>query len=236
MFEEHNSQLYTDMNINHEFFGGLAAGMGAVSFIPYVIALFRKKNPIVPSKASWIIWAIMGLAILAGSKATGAKATIGLAVVYAVFPIIFLGLLFLKYPGKEKWNPAERIYFLIGLSLLVPWVAFKIVERFDLAPEWRWILPCITLCCSIAVDGCAAWPTVIKCWKNPASEDVCAWTIMAIGNDIYLLAVEDWSWSNWIKWIYPIYVTLPSGFIAPPLLIHAYKQWRHKRLNPAAGQ
>jgi hypothetical protein len=173
------------MDINHELIGVISAGMGAVSFIPYVIALFRKKSPITPSKPSWAIWGVMGVVILIGSDMTGAEATIWLTWTYAICPIVFLALLIYKNPTREHWSHLEKVQLAIGTFLLVPLIAFKVIERFDLVPEWRNIIPYCALCGSIIIDGYASWFTVRKSYKEPTSEDPCTWTIMAIANTIY---------------------------------------------------
>ncbi len=206
--------------MSHQVIGQIAGGIATLGFIPYLIAIFRNKTK--PSKASWTIWAIIGVALALSYKTSGANATMWAPISYAICPIVVLAAAYYKDRSKmTSWPKADKICLVVGLLLFVPWLLFKIAERSNMSPEWSWILPRVTLYGGIMVDALGSIPTVWKSWKNPEGEDSLAWTFYTVGNCLNLLAVETWSWD---VASYAVYMTMPAVLILPSLYIYRIKR------------
>lgn len=207
------------MIFDHKLIGIVAGIIATAGFVPYIVAIIKNQNR--PSKASWIIWTIVGAAIAVGYKDSGGGAGVWVAVSYAVCPAIILGLTY--YKNREKigvWPVADKLCLAIGIAIFIPWVIFKTVGG-DF-PQWNWILPRITLYGAIAVDAFGAIPTIIKSWKNPKLENLGGWTFWFVANWFNLLAIENWSFD---EALYPIYISTPATLIFLPLLLNRIKTY-----------
>ena len=204
------------MNINHDLMGVVAGVVATIGFVPYTIATF--KGPTVPSKASWTIWFLVGTALALSYKTCGGNAAMWLAISYAVCPFAVLVAIVWKSRGKkEKWPAIDKVCLKVGIALFVPWIVFKVLEAKGVLPSWGIILPAITLYGGIAVDASGAVATVLKTWKNPASENFWGWFFWTVGNLLNLLAVKTWSIN---EASYPVYMAIPSALILPALILY----------------
>ena len=206
------------MHIDHQLAGKLSGILATIGFIPYLIAIIQRK--MTASKASWIIWAVVGTALALSYKTAGAKASMWVPISYAVCPLVVLAAIFWKDRSREKWPKEDIVCLIIGLALFIPWSAFKVIEYLDMMPSWGIVLPRITLYGGIAVDTFGAIPTVWKSWKNPKSESFWGWTFWVAGNLLNLLAVE-----SWVPDVasYAIYIATPCVFIWPALFMYRIK-------------
>lgn len=203
------------MQIDHELMGKIAGVFATLGFLPYIVAIF--KNTTVPSKTSWIIWTVVGTAIVLSYKTSGANASVWVAVSYAICPAFVLVVALFKNREREPWPKLDKICLIVGLILFAPWATFKVIESVNMLPAWARFLPLITLFGGLAVDAFGAIPTISKSWKKPEGEDLWAWTFWCTGNIINLFAVETW---NWEIATYAVYVATPSVLIMPPLLAY----------------
>lgn len=202
------------MIVNHELFGKIAGLFATIGFLPYIIDILRGK---IPSKASWIIWSIIGISLGLSYKTAGANASIWVPVSYAICPLLVLAVTFYKDPSPMKtWPRIDRMFLYAAVLCLVPWIVFKTAESYKILPDWGWILPRITLYGGIIIDGCGAVPTIVESWKDPENESFLGWIAWGIGNILNLLAVE-----IWVPDIaaYPIYMAIPSSLIIPALFL-----------------
>ncbi len=208
------------MNIDHGLVGIVAGLIATMGFYPYAIAILKNKSH--PSKASWIIWSVLGTVLALGYKTSGGGAGIWVAVSYAVCPAFILALIYYKDHNKtEVWSSTDKLCLKLGIAFFIPWVIFKITEGS--LPQWGWILPRVTLYGAIAVYTFGAVPTIIKTWKNSESEDFWGWTFWVTGNWLNLLAIETWSID---EASYPIYCATPAALIMPTLILNRIRTYR----------
>jgi len=172
--------------------GKVAGVLSLAAFVPFVIAILRKKAR--PSRASWFIWAVVGLMLGASYFSSGARNTMWVPISYIIGPIT-IAILSIPY-GEGGWTRFDR--FCLGTSALslVLWIIFK-----D---------PLIALCINIFIDVLGALPTIRKVYKDPASEDKLTWLLFGSGNLANLFAVESLKFSIVS---YPIYMIVCSWAI-----------------------
>jgi hypothetical protein len=155
--------------------GGAAALISVGGFVPYAVAIVRREAR--PSAATWLIWTAVGTVLGASHFASGARASLGLAAVYVLGPLV-TAVLALKY-GERGWTRLE-IGCLAGALLSLP----------------LWALtgsPLVALGLNIFIDLLGAVPTIRKVWRDPASEHRLSWILFFLGNAVNLLAVESWT-------------------------------------------
>jgi uncharacterized protein with PQ loop repeat len=170
---------------------GRAAGVvSAIAFVPYLVAVVRRRTR--PSIASWFIWTAVGAVLCASYWATGARASIWVAVSYVAGPLV-TAIVALRY-GERGWSRFDKGCLLTAALSLGLWA---------LTGD-----PFVALGLNILVDFLGALPTMRNVWRDPDAEDRAAWGIFFAGNAINLGAVEAWTPSGAAYPVYLVLVTL----------------------------
>jgi len=168
-----------------------------IAFVPYIKSVLDGRAR--PSRATWIIWTILGL-IMAGSyHASGAVDTIYVPIGYAIGPFIIAALAMRQ--GEGGWSGLDKAC-LAGAGVgLAAWT---------LTSD-----PHLALLAAIATDAMGAIPTIRKTYEEPGSEDRLAWLLFLAANSLNMLALGPWD--PWI-WTYPIYMLSLSALMVGLLL------------------
>ena len=155
---------------------GLCAGIfSLLGFIPYIITICQGKTS--PNRASWSIWASLGIVLAISNYDAGARETMWLLSAYAVCQIT-IAILSLKY-GEGGWNTFDRTCLLGALISILLW------QIYD--------SPLIAITISIAIDSLGALPTIKKSYLEPDSEDLFSWMMFWTAGTFNILALTQWS-------------------------------------------
>jgi hypothetical protein len=169
---------------------GLLAGIiGFLAFVPYILDTLSRKTK--PNKATWIIWAVLGVIIAASYWSAGARDTAWTPIGYAI-GILAVAALSLKY-GEEGWTALDKACLLgagIGLA------AWAITSE----PVFAYFL-------TTSIDAIGGIPTIKKAYHRPETESKAAWGMFLIANSLNLLAINEWSL---MIALYPVYVFILS--------------------------
>lgn len=167
--------------------GAIAGIVSLTGFIPYWWAIWQGRTR--PSRATWWIWSIVGIAIALSYRALGADSTIWVPISYVIGPLV-TSILAIKF-GEGGWSKLDRIC-LIGVGIgLILWGLSR--------------SPSIVLGINIGIDFLGAVPTIRKSYRYPQGENRLAWLLFSVGNGLNLLAIEQWT-AQII--IYPLYIFL----------------------------
>ena len=100
---------------------GIGAGIfSLLGFVPYIVTILQGKTS--PNRASWSIWASLGIVLAVSNYSAGAKETMWLLTAYA-FCQITIAVLSLKY-GEGGWNTFDRTCLLGAFISIVLWQLF----------------------------------------------------------------------------------------------------------------
>lgn len=173
--------------------GVVAAIVAASALVPYVRSILAGRTK--PNRASWWIWALIGCAIAASYKASGASATFWIALVYAAMSLT-VALLSIRYGTGGA--SALDLCCLAGclLSLWLWW-------RLRSAPAALYL--------NICMDALGMLPTLRKVWRDPRSEDRLAWSIASLAAGMNLFAIDS---PRPQVWLHPLHAFLGNGLIA----------------------
>ncbi len=164
---------------------------------PYVRSIIKTKKEgeerTELNRASWLIWAAIGIINLFAYFSAGEKETIWFVVVGALNPTI-LFVLSLKF-GEKYWYGADTICLVLAIVALVLW---KTTDN-----------PLLALATCLSADALAIIPTFIKVRNNPLSENLTGWFIGLLASFSNMIAVKEWTWANGI---YTLYMVV--GFLA----------------------
>jgi hypothetical protein len=178
------------MNLSAELLGRVAGAVSFAAFLPYVIAIVRRRAR--PSIATWWIWTAVGVCLCASYFATGARTTIWTPVSFVLGPF-FIAILSLHYGERGASRFDRACLFAAAISIAIWWMTG---------------VPWLALMLNIGIDALGALPTLRKTWHDPESEDRLTWGLFLIGNTLNLLAVSPWTVANAS---YPIYMSLLSA-------------------------
>ena len=153
----------------------IASLLSFIGFIPYVRDIFKKKTK--PHLYTWLIWGItQGTAAVALLYGGGKFGSISLIVGIVFVSIICL--LSFKY-GTKDITTSDKIVLVLALLAIVIW--------------WQLDNPLIAVLMVSAIDGAGYIPTIRKSFKNPWSETLSFWVIMAAVDLLSLVANAEYN-------------------------------------------
>lgn len=180
-----------------ETIGIIAGFLSLIGFIPYIVTILQGKTQ--PNKATWSIWAIVGIILCTSYHLSGAIHTIWVPLALAIGHV-FTAILAFVY-GKGGFNQFEKICLLgTGISLAL-W--------------WHYNSPLIALSINITIDFLGALPTIRKSYHEPETENLLTWTIFLLAHTLNLFAIKQWSFS---VSAYPAYLFLSVATVVLLLL------------------
>jgi len=165
--------------------GPAAGAIALLGFVPYLRSAVNGTTR--PNRASWWIWTVVGGLLCASYRTLGAREAIWVSISYVVGPLL-TALVSVRY-GEGGWGRLERACLAgAGVTLGLWWISGS---------------PALALFLNVLLDACGAVPTVVKTWRDPASEDLLSWSLFLTGNTLNLLAVPAWTLTGAA---YPLYL------------------------------
>jgi hypothetical protein len=155
---------------------GMIAGLIILAaYIPYIQGILAGKTR--PNRASWFIWAVLGIIIAASYRLSGGIDS-GWVPIGNVAGTIVIALLSIKH-GQGGFTRLDLGCLLGAAAGLIAWSITNI--------------PATALLIASAVDLLGYLPTIRKAYYEPWSEDRRAWTIFLFGYAINIFAISEWS-------------------------------------------
>jgi membrane-associated HD superfamily phosphohydrolase len=140
----------------------IASALLIIGYIPYFRDTFAKKTK--PHLFTWLIWGItQGTATVALLYGGGRFGSV--ALIIGTLLVLFIFLLSFKY-GTKDISKSDRLVLALALIAIIIW--------------WQLKQPLITVFMVSAIDGLGYIPTIRKSFKDPWSETLSFWLIMAI--------------------------------------------------------
>lgn len=147
-----------------------------VAFFPYILAIVQGKTS--PRKATWLVWAVGDIIILAGMIAKG---TISGLMVGAVLGATTTFLLSLKF-GETGWTNRDKVCISLAAIAFALW-QYSGDSNLGIA-------------LSLTALVIAVWPTYVSAWHKPENEDKLGWILFNLANVFAILAIPTWIFAN----------------------------------------
>jgi hypothetical protein len=184
-------------------FLGAAAELFGISF--YVKDTIRGK--IRPNRITWLLWSVIPLIAVAAALADGVR--------WAVLPVFMAGfgplLVFISsFINSQSYWKLDKFDYICGAFSALAIVLWWITKE-----------PLLAIILSIAGDGFAEAPTLIKIWKYPDTETATLYFFGVFNAFTSFFALKTFSAS---ELAFPIYI-----IIADSLLIMAFYKNRFKK-------
>ena len=168
---------------------------GATVF--YAVNIIKRK--IVPTKATWIVWAI--LAALTAFSMFRAGAWNSQIVTVAVADMIVLFLAF-AYGKRWEWTKIDLVCMAAAAISIVLW-------QWTGNPSWGIAL-------NVGATAIGSVPILRAVWKDPGIERPLPWFLMVISSTCEIFALQTPPWDSWQASAQPItYLLIPLGIFLP---------------------
>ena len=194
----------------HEAIGILAAILQIGAVIPYVRAMLR--GSVRPNLVSWSLWTLSVLISLFAQVSAGPSWSLLILITatLANLTVIFLGAIGYSY---RRFGIPEGACLLLSLAAMLLW---QITSN-----------PLIALGFAIAADAIAYIPTLIKTYRDPASEMAFWWFMLALVGTLSAISTTKIDFANLA---FPVYYGLVNLALAALII------WRKNVLDVRAAR
>ena len=172
------------------FFSLFSAIIFIASYYFYIISIFRKETK--PQKASWIIWSITDIIILATLLLQNvSNYHLSFAATIGSILIVFLSF---KY-GVSGWRKIDFICLSVSGVGLLFWQLYN--------------NPLVALIILSLTQIIATIPTAVYVWKYPKTENKISWGLFFIAGIFGVFAIPVWNPENYVFPLSILVVSIP---------------------------
>lgn len=154
----------------------LAAALGLAGSIRYAAATLTGTAQ--PNLVTWTLWAAAPLIGFAAQLDAGVGLPAALTLAAGGGPLIVVVAALVTRHGRARLGPFDIACGVVAGFALIVWLGF------DAAP--------LAVLVAVGADAAAALPTVRKAWRDPGSENLTFYVLVALGATITLLTLRTW--------------------------------------------
>lgn len=177
------------INSNFVFVGIALQAYGAFMYLLDTI-----KGKVRPNRVTWLLWSFSPLIAFYAmiKQGVGAEA-------WSTFIIGFMPLLVFisSFINKKSYWKIEKLDLGCGFFSILGLVLWQITKVGNIA-----------IILSIIADAFASFPTIIKSYKEPESENYLAYSFGIINSIISLLVIKNWNFQNYGFQLYWLIVSI----------------------------
>ncbi|MFA5098997.1 MAG: hypothetical protein WC461_02155 [Candidatus Paceibacterota bacterium] len=157
----------------------LAGLLSIVALVPYIRGILRKETR--PAKASWVVWAIVDVVILASMYAKG---VVNGQIIGTVVGCLIVTVLALKY-GAPGWTKLDK-FCLIGavLGIFIWQMSGEAIHGIVIA---------------LTVSAIGSVPTFVSAWEDHRRENKPAWAMVWFGSLCMFGAIPEWTFASAVQ-------------------------------------
>ncbi len=194
------------INENFAFLGAAIFAFGSIGYF-----LDTLKGKVKPNRVTWFIWALAPLIAFVAQIRQG----VGIHQSLLTFTVGFIPIIILaaSFVNKKSYWKISKLDLICGVLSLLGLLLWQITGAGNIAIFF-----------AILSDGLAAFPTVIKSFKFPETENWILYFANAISAGITLLTIKVWNFENFG---FPLYIFLLTGLLATLIKLKI-----GKRVNP----
>lgn len=190
------------LNANFIILGALITLIGGFSYL-----LDTVKGKIQPNRVSWFLWALAPFIAFAAEIKQGVGIQSLLTLSVGLVPaMVFLG----SFVNKKSYWKLERLDIICGLLSLLGLALWYLTKVGNIAIAF-----------AILSDGLASFPTLVKAYKEPETENSHVFFANAISGIITLLTIQSWNFQNYG---FPLYILIMMSSIG---LLIQFKRRSH---------
>ena len=195
----------------------LSAALGVLGSIRYAVATLQGRAR--PNLVSWSLWAMAPLIAFFAQLDAGVGRPAALTLASGVGPLVVVVSAVLSSHGRARLGPFDGACGVLALAALGVWVGL------GEAP--------LAVLVAVAADAIAAVPTVIKAWREPASENVGFYALVGTGAAITLLTIRS---AEPASWAFAAYVLVLCLVLVGVLVVRRRRGRPHSASERGTGR
>lgn len=176
------------INQNWIYVGVALQSWGGLSYLIGTI-----KGKVQPNKVSWLLWSIAPLIAFFAMVKQGVGPEAWATFIVGFVPLLVFIASFVNKKSVWKLTKLDVVCGILSIFGLILWLITKVGN--------------IAIFFSIIADALAAFPTILKSYHEPETEDHMAYTLGIPNAAIALLIINDWNFQNWG---FPLYLLIIS--------------------------
>lgn len=182
------------INQNFIYLGAIIFFIGSVE---YIIRTLQGK--IKPNKITWFLWALAPLIAFAAQIKQGVGLQSLLTFMVGFMPII---IFLASFVNKKSYWKIERLDLICGSLSIIGLILWQITRVGNIA-----------IIFSLISDFLAGWPTIIKSYQHPETENYLIYLGNAVFALITLLTIKVWYFETYSFSLYLFVITLLIAII-----------------------
>jgi hypothetical protein len=177
----------------------IGAAVQLIGIYSYIKGTVRGETK--PNRVTWFMWSVAPLIATAAAISNG--------VGWAVLPVFMSGfaplLVFIaSFVNPNSYWKLERFDYFCGFCSVLALILWGITRQPDIA-----------IIFSIASDGFAAVPTLIKSWRYPETESTTPFTTGIFNSLTSFPAIQIWAFS---AYAFPVYLVVINAALSLVIL------------------
>lgn len=176
------------INQNWIYLGVALQSWGGLSYL-----IGTLKGSVKPNKVSWLLWSIAPLIAFFAMIKQGVGVEAWATFIVGFVPLLVFTASFLNKKSTWEITKLDIVCGMLSILGLVLWMVTKVGN--------------VAIFFSILADGLAAFPTIIKSFNEPETEDHMAYTLGVPNAAIALLILDNWRFENWGFSLYLLFVS-----------------------------
>lgn len=180
------------INKNWIYVGLALQSWGGLSYLIDTI-----KGKVQPNKVSWLLWSIAPLIAFSAMIKQGVGLEAWSTFIVGFIPLIVFAASFLNKKATWDLTRLDIICGVLSVLGLILWLITKVGN--------------VAIFFSIVADALAAFPTIVKSYKEPETEEHLVFSVGVLNAGIALLVITEWNFQNWS---FPLYLLIVNAVIA----------------------
>lgn len=182
------------INQNFIYLGAVIPFFGSVGYLTGTL-----KGKVKPNKVTWFLWALAPLIAFVAQVKQGVGLQSLFTFMMGFIPII---IFLASFINKKSYWKIKKLDLVCGGLSIIGLIGWQITKAGNIA-----------IIFSIIADLLASWPTIIKSYEHPETENYLIYLGNAIFALITLLTIKVWNFETYSFSLYLFFATLLMTFL-----------------------
>ncbi len=182
------------INQNFIYLGAAIFFFGSVGYLTETL-----KGKVKPNKVTWFLWALAPLIAFVAQVKQGVGLQSLFTFMMGFIPII---IFLASFINKKSYWKIKKLDLVCGGLSIIGLIGWQITKADNIA-----------IIFSIIADLLASWPTIIKSYEHPETENYLIYLGNAIFALITLLTIKVWNFETYSFSLYLFFATLLMTFL-----------------------
>jgi len=158
-----------------------AAIIDLLGSVSYAVGTWRGTTK--PNRVSWFLWTLVPFIAFAAQINQGVTYQAGFTFAVGFGPLLVLLASFKDHHAYWRISHFDYVCGALSLLAIILWAITKTGN--------------VAIALSVAADGLASVPTIVKAWRHPETESAIAYAVGIMSSLVTLLTLKDWTFAGY---------------------------------------